>query len=316
MKQEIIFMIQKEEFYFNSTSGKTKIHAVRYIPKGEIKAILQISHGMVEYIERYESFALFLNSKGILVTGNDHLGHGKSVNSKDDLGYFAKEDGNRAVLYDLYQLTQITKEKYPDIPYFLLGHSMGSFYARQYLCEFGHELNGAIIMGTGCQPFLLVQAGRLLTSAAALFKGWRCRCSFINNIAFGSYNKHFEPARTTNDWLTKDTAIVDKYVADEYCNFIFTVNAYYNMFTGISRLYDKKLLSRMPKKLPVFFVAGEDDPVGDYGKGVLKAANMFKNAGMQNIKVKLYPTDRHEILNETDREHVYDDLYSWLVSLV
>ena len=309
-------MIQKEDFYFNSTSGNTKIHAVRYIPKGEIKAILQISHGMVEYIERYEAFASFLTSKGILVTGNDHLGHGKSVNSKDDLGYFAKEDGNRAVLYDLYQLTQITKEKYPDIPYFLLGHSMGSFYARQYLCEFGQELNGAIIMGTGCQPLLLVQTGRLLTSAAALFRGWRCRCGFINNIAFGSYNKHFEPARTTKDWLTKDTAIVDKYVADEYCNFMFTVNAYYNMFTGISRLYDKKLLSRMPKNLPVFFVAGEDDPVGDYGKGVLKAANMFKNAGMQNVKVKLYPTDRHEILNETDREQVYDDLYSWLISLV
>ena len=309
-------MALKEDFYFNSASGTTKIHAVRYIPDGEIRAILQISHGMVEYVERYESFALYLNSKGILVTGNDHLGHGKSINSKEELGYFAKKDGNHAVLYDLYQLTQITKEKYPDIPYFLLGHSMGSFYARQYLCEFGQELDGAIIMGTGCQPLPLVQIGRLLTSMVGLFAGWHCRCNFINNLAFGSYNKQFEPARTSKDWLSKDTAIVDKYVADEYCNFIFTVNAYYNMFTGISRLYNKKLLSRMPKSLPVFFVAGEDDPVGDYGKGVLKAVDMFKNIGMQNVKVKLYPTDRHEILNETDREQVYDDLYSWLNFLI
>ena len=309
-------MSRKEEFYYDSTSKTTKIHAVRYIPDGEIKAILQIAHGMVEYIERYEAFALYLNSKGFLVTGNDHLGHGQSVNSKEEWGYFAKDDGNRAVLCDVHKLTQITKKKYPDVPYFLLGHSMGSFYARQYLCEFGKELNGAIIMGTGCQPLALVQFGRLLTKTISLFKGWHYRCGLVNNIAFGSYNKHFEPARTTKDWLSKDTAIVDKYVADERCNFIFTLNAYYNMFTGISRLYDKNLLSRMPKDLPVFFVAGEDDPVGDYGKGVMKAVDMFKNIGMKNVSLKLYPTDRHEILDETDRDQVYQDLFSWLDTLV
>ena len=309
-------MAHKEEFYFTSTSGTTKIHAVRYLPDGEIKAILQIAHGMVEYIERYEAFALFLASKGFLVTGNDHLGHGKSINSKDDWGYFAKEDGNRAILCDMYQLTQITKERYPGVPYFLLGHSMGSFYTRQYLCTFGNELQGAIIMGTGCQPLALIQTGRLLTKMISLFKGWNYRSDFINNMAFGSYNKHFQPARTTKDWLTKDTAIVDKYVADECCNFIFTLNAYYNMFTGISRLYNKKLLSDMPKELPVFFVAGEDDPVGDYGKGVRKAVTMFQEIGMKHVSLKLYPTDRHEILNETDREQVYEDLYSWLNSLL
>ena len=150
----------------------------------------------------------------------------------------------------------------------------------------------------------------------SLFKGWNYRSDFINNMAFGSYNKHFQPARTTKDWLTKDTAIVDKYVADECCNFIFTLNAYYNMFTGISRLYNKKLLSNMPKELPVFFVAGEDDPVGDYGKGVRKAVTMFQEIGMKHVSLKLYPTDRHEILNETDRGQVYEDLYSWLNSLL
>lgn len=307
-------MAHKEDFYFNSASGTTRIHAVRYIPDGEIQAILQIAHGMVEYIERYENFALFLASKGFLVTGNDHLGHGKSINTKKDWGYFAKDNGNHAVLYDLYQLTQITKEKYPGIPYFILGHSMGSFYVRQYLGTFGHELNGAIIMGTGCQPFALVQTGKLVTSLVALFKGWHHRSKLVNSLAFGSYNKYFQPARTPKDWLSKDNAIVDEHVADELCNFTFTLNGYHTLFTTISRLYDKKLLSNMPKALPVFFVAGDDDPVGDFGKGVLKVVDMFKNIGMQNVKVKLYPTDRHEILNETDREQVYDDIYSWLIS--
>lgn len=309
-------MAHKEEFYYNSASGTTKIHAVRYIPDGEIRAILQIAHGMVEYIERYEDFALFLASKGFLVTGNDHLGHGKSINSEEDWGYFAKENGNQAVLYDLYQLTQITKENYPNIPYFILGHSMGSFYVRQYLGEFGKELDGAIIMGTGCQPLALVQTGRFITSFVAFFKGWHYRSKLVNSLASGSYNKHFEPARTPKDWLSKDTVTVDKHVADKFCNFIFTLNGYYNMFTGISRLYNKKLLSGMPKDLPVFFVAGEEDPVGDFGKGVLKVVDMFKNIGMQNVKVKLYPTDRHEILNETDREQVYNDLYTWLTSYI
>lgn len=309
-------MARKEEFYFTSASGTTKIHAIRYIPDGEVKAILQISHGMVEYIERYEDFALFLVSKGILVTGNDHLGHGKSVNSKEEWGYFAKENGNKAVLYDIYQLTQITKELYPNIPYFLLGHSMGSFYARQYIAEFGNELDGAIIMGTGCQPLALVQFGRFLITLISVFKGWNYRCTLVHNIAFGNYNTHFEPTRTTKDWLTKDTAIVDKYVADERCNFIFTLNAFYGMFTGISRLYDKKFLSHVPKNLPVFFVSGQEDPVGDYGKGVKKAAKMLENLGMKNIKIKLYPNDRHEILNETDRDQVYNDLYRWIQHLL
>lgn len=307
-------MVHKEIFYFNSASGTTKIHAVRYIPEGEIRAILQISHGMVEYVERYESFALFLASQGILVTGNDHLGHGKSINSRDDWGYFAKNDGNHAVLYDLYQLTQITKEKYPNIPYFILGHSMGSFYVRQYLGEFGQELDGAIIMGTGCQPLALIQAGRLVAAFVALFKGWHYRSKLVNKLAFGNYNQHFEPARTPKDWLSKDTALVDKHIADELCSFTFTLNGYYTLFTTISRLYSKKLLSAMPKDLPVFFVAGEDDPVGDFGKGVLKVVDMFKKTGMKNVTEKLYPTDRHEILNETDRQQVYNDLYNWMIS--
>lgn len=305
-------MGRKEEFCFTSSCGTTQIHAVIHIPDSKIRAILQISHGMVEFIDRYDDFAAFLNQHGILVAGNDHLGHGASINSKDDYGYFAEPDGNAAVLNDLHQLTQLIKQRYPDLPYFLLGHSMGSFYARQYLCEFSNELDGAIIMGTGGQPHLLVRMGRLLTSLLIAVKGPRYRSRLVDQMAFGGYNKRFEPARTDKDWLSKDEQMVDAYLADERCGFIFTLNAYHSMFSGIDRLYDKQFLQHMRKDLPVLFVSGEDDPVGDFVQGVRRVVKSFEEAGMQQLQLKLYPQDRHEILNETDRLDVYRDIWQWL----
>lgn len=305
-------MFTKETFYYDSTCGTARIHAVRYLPEGTPRAVLQITHGMCEFIERYEDFAAYLCEHGFVVTGNDHLGHGGSVTSPEAFGYFAEGDANAVVLADVHTLTTITKEAYPGLPYFLLGHSMGSFYARQYLGTYGDELTGAIVMGTGCQPQALVRAGKLITSLLAVFKGWRHRSRFVDNMAFGSYNKRFEPSRTPKDWLTKDTAIVDAYLADERCTFVFTLNAYHAMFSGIDRLYGKALLAAMPKDLPVLFTAGEDDPVGDFGAGVKRAAAMFRECGMTNVQEKLYPGDRHEILNETDRAQVYADMLAWL----
>lgn len=304
--------MKKEEFRFDSTSGICKIRAVRYIPDGKIKGILQISHGMQEFIDRYDGFATYLCEKGYLVTGNDHLGHGGSINSEDDLGFFAEKNGNKAVLDDIHKLTSITKELYPNKNYFLLGHSMGSFYARQYLCEYGNELNAAIIMGTGHQPLQVVQAGMVACRMFALVRGWHYRSHAVNAMAFGSYNKKFKPARTKEDWLTRDTAIVDWYINEPKCNYIFTLNGFYNMFFGISRLHDKKLLNSIPKNMPILFVSGEDDPVGDFGKGVKAAAKSIIDVGCNNVEIKLYPNDRHEILNELDKLDVYKDLYNWL----
>ncbi|MBR3751724.1 MAG: alpha/beta fold hydrolase, partial [Ruminiclostridium sp.] len=184
-------MAKMETFYFDSHGPGRKIHAVRYLPEGQPKAILQITHGMVEYIQRYDDFARWLTQRGFLVTGHDHLGHGGSIRTKDDYGYFADRDANATVLADVHRLTQLTKEAYPGLPYFLLGHSMGSFYARQYLCQYGQELDGAIIMGTGCQPRMLVRAGKLLTSLVAAVKGWHHRSKLVTSVAFGSYNKRF-----------------------------------------------------------------------------------------------------------------------------
>ncbi|HIT91065.1 MAG TPA: alpha/beta fold hydrolase [Candidatus Merdenecus merdavium] len=302
----------KEEFYYKSQDGKTKIHGVRWIPEDHIKGILQISHGMVEYIQRYEGFAIFLAQQGILVTGNDHLGHGYSVTTKEDFGYFHEFEGNRILIRDIHQLRKITQDKYPNVPYFMLGHSMGSFLLRQYLCMYGKGLSGAMIMGTGQQPKIAVQCGIFLSIILSKIKGERYRSKFLRAITFDVFNKSVKGNRTSCDWISTDEAVVDAYLADEMCQFTFTLNAYYHMFTGMLYLYDKKHLEKMPKDLPIFFLSGSEDPVGGFQKGVLKAISSFVSVGMEQVQYNFYKGDRHEILNEKDRDTVYQDIYQWL----
>lgn len=284
------------------------------LPGGRPRAVLQMTHGMVEYIGRYEELALWLAGQGIASVGHDHLGHGGSVNSKEDYGYFGRPDGNRLLLDDLYKVTCWARAlpELAGLPWFLLGHSMGSFYARQYLCEHGGELSGAILMGTGWQPKAAVLGGRVLCHLLAAFKGWHYRSQLVDKMAFGSYNRSFEPGRTSKDWLNRDPAEVDKYLAEERCTFRFTLNGYDSMFTGLARLCDKKLLARVPKELPVLFLSGDDDPVGERGKGVRKAARSLQEAGVRQVEVKLYPGARHELLVELNRQEVFADIGSFI----
>ena len=304
-------MTNLTEFTFLSSDGKTRLHAMQWLPEGTPRAVLQISHGVAEHIGRYDGFARYLNEQGLAVVGHDHLGHGGSIRTKADYGYFAQPDGNRAVLDDLHAVTALTKQLYPGVPYFLLGHSMGSFYARQYLCEWGSELSGAIIMGTGFQPKALVQLAKTICRVLAVFFGWQHRSKLVASLSFTGYNKGLE-GRTPQDWLNRDAAEVDKYRADERCMFTFTLNAYYSMFTGILRLYDPAVLARMPKDLPLLFLAGDADPVGEQGKGVQRAIDSLKAAGVQNIQKKLYPGARHELLMELNRQEVMADIAHWL----
>ena len=255
--------------------------------------------------------AEYLAARGILVTGHDHLGHGGSIRTKADYGYFAQPDGNRAVLDDLHAVTALTKQLYPGVPYFLLGHSMGSFYARQYLCEWGDELDGAIIMGTGFQPKALVATARTLCRVLAVFFGWEHRSKLVANLSFLGYNRGLE-GRTPQDWLNRDQAEVDKYRADERCMFTFTLNAYYSMFTGILRLYDPAVLAGVPKDLPLLFLAGDADPVGERTAGVRRAIQSLRDAGVGNIESKFYPGARHELLVETNKAEVFADIAGWL----
>lgn len=305
-------MIEVREFTYPSADRVTQIHAMQWIPDQKCTGILQIVHGMQEFIERYDAFARYLCSCGIMVVGNDHLGHGSSVRSDEYYGYFADKNPNRVVLSDIRYLHRQIQEANPNVPYLMLGHSMGSFLVRQYLCMHGSRLDGAIIMGTGWHSKEETALGKALCSLIAKRKGWMYRSPMITKMAMGSYNNRFEPARTKFDWLTRDEDIVDAYRHDKRTQFTFTLNGYYMLFTSLHYLTQSVNLRRMPKDLPVLFISGEMDPVGNFGLGVRSAMASFRTMGMRNVECILYPNDRHEVLNELNRQEVYEDIFDWM----
>ena len=258
----------------SSRPGAT-LNVLLCLPEGRPRAVLQMTHGMVEYIGRYEQLACWLADRGVAAVGHDHLGHGGSVVSREEYGYFGRPDGNRLLLDDIHRVTRWAKAlpELEGLPWFLLGHSMGSFYARQYLCEYGGELQGAILMGTGWQPRAAARAGRALCHLLAAFHGWRYRSKLVDSMAFGGYNRSFRPARTSKDWLNRDEKEVDRYL---------------------------------------LFLSGDDDPVGERGRGVQKAAQSLRDAGMRRVEVKLYPGARHELLVELNRQEVFADIGSFI----
>ena len=302
----------RDEFYFPSKDGNTEIHTIEWKPEGEVKAVLQICHGMVEYIRRYDEFAQFLCGEGYYVVGNDHLGHGKSIQAKSEYGFFNEKYGNACVLGDMHTLRQRTEKKYPGVPYFMLGHSMGSSLLRQYIQMYGNGLSGAVLMGTVADhKKAALLFGKRLCRVMAAFRGWHYRSKMVDNLVLGAYNKKFKPARTRADWITSDNENLDMYVADPLCSFMSTVNAYYNVFSGMIGIQRKESVYMIPKGLPVLFVSGADDPVGEFGKGVRKIYEKYCAAGIRDVTLRLYTGDRHEILNETDRDQVYKDLLGW-----
>ena len=306
-------MVKKQNFYFKSSNKTDRVHGICWIPQNkQVKAVLQIAHGMVEYIDRYDGFARFLCEKGYVVTGNDHIGHGDSVKSPEGWGYFSESEGFENILGDMRKIQNQFSQKYPDVPYYILGHSMGSFMTRAYLMKYGKTVSGAIIMGTGNQPLPVAMFGHVLTHMIAAVKGWHYRSAFVNKMAFGSYNKKFQPSRTDFDWLTRDTDIVDAYIAEPRCQFVFTLNGYHELFRALIYIGKKKNIEKLPKDLPVLFISGSKDPVGGFGSGVDKVCESWENAGMSAVSLKLFEDGRHEILNEVNRDEVYEYLYEWL----
>lgn len=307
-------MIRKEEFYFDSRDRQNKIHAVKWIPDVEKPVcIFQIVHGMAEHIERYDEFAGFLAEKGILVVGEDHLGHGKSVPEGGRYGYFCEEDAASVLVRDVHRLKKIMQEQYPGILYLIMGHSMGSFITRNYLFNYGSGIDGAVIVGTGMQSKFTLMAARTVTAVQKVFCGSRHVGKFIDKASFGKFNDRFRPARTAFDWLSRNEENVDRYIADPLCGFVFTLNGFAALFKLIHNCYDAGKLEKMPKQLPVLLVSGADDPVGNYGKSVEKVYRSYQEIGMQNVQMRLYEKDRHELLNEIDREQVYGDIYRWIL---
>ena len=245
----------RDEFYFPSKDGNTEIHTIEWKPEGKVRAVLQISHGMVEYVRRYDEFAQYLCDRGYYVVGNDHLGHGKSVQSKSEYGFFNEKYGNACVLGDMHTLRQRTMKKYPDVPYFMLGHSMGSTLLRQYIQMYGNGLSGVILMGVVADHAkAAIVFGKRLCRIMAVFRGWHYRSRLVDDMVMGSFNKKFKPARTRADWITSDQEHLDAYVSDPLCSFMFTVNAYYSMFAGMLFMRKKESIYMIPKGLPVFFM--------------------------------------------------------------
>lgn len=304
----------KVEFTFMSKDGRTPVHAVRWVPEsGNCRAILQIIHGMTEFIERYEPFAKYLAEHDILVVGHDHIGHGQSVLTKKDWGFFAHGNPAAILLQDMHKLRKIMQKEYKGVPYFMLGHSMGSFLLRSYLSSRGKGLSGAIVMGTGFTDPRMSQAGIALTNLLSKVYGWRHRSGLLTRIALGS-NKRFDMTgkHPENSWLTRDEKIAKWYYKHPACTYVFTLNGYRALFETVKHSCRQENADRIRKKLPLLLVSGADDVVGDYGKGVKKAREMYRKAGIEDLKMVLYKNDRHEILNELDRDKVFADLLGWM----
>lgn len=304
--------MKKTELYIKSTNNVNNLHIIIWEPK-EINAIVQISHGMIEYIDRYDRFAKFLNSKGILVVGNDHLGHGLSVKDDDELGYFTTNKKSATLVEDLYKITQEIKSKYGyEVPYFVLGHSMGSFIIRRYIMTYGDKIDGCIIVGTGSQSGIILKSGQIVLKILKAFKGDKFRSRLVEKMAFGAYNKKFKPVNTKSDWISRDKEIVNKYINDRYCTFLFTLNGYEVLFDMLEFIQKPINISKIPKQLPLFFVSGDMDPVGNYGKAVKRIYEIYKINKIEDIDIKLYKDYRHEVLNELGYENVYKDIYNWI----
>jgi len=284
-------------------------------PEGGVKAVVQLSHGMCEYALRYAPYAEHLASRGVVFAGSDHLGHGKLAEEDGTLGYIADDDGPSMLVEDLHTFTGILKERYPGVPVILLGHSMGSFVCRLYLASYAGELDGAIIMGTG-GPDAPAGLGRFVASTIAVFKGTRHHSKFLRSLAFSGYNKRCGKDEGPNAWLSVDKENVKKYDEDPLCGFLFTVGGYYDLFTMLGEVSTQEWAKSIPVDLPLLLVSGSDDPVGGYGKGVGKVASMLAGEGAKRMTVKLFPGDRHEILNETDREEVMSYIDGWIDSVL
>ncbi|MCM1035128.1 MAG: alpha/beta hydrolase [Paludibacter sp.] len=300
----------KQEFYLISTDATQRLHAIVWEPDNAPIAVLQIVHGMVEYIDRYDAFARFLVEQGYAVIGHDHLGHGLSAENKDNFGHFSDNEGAETLVQDIYLLTQEGKRRFPNCPHLIMGHSMGSFFTRKYLTEYSHKIDGAIIMGTGYVPAYVARFGKAVAGLIGWIKGKRYHSDLVTKLFMHGNETPFKEEGKFG-WLSRSKSNQATYAADPLCNFTFTVGAYCDFFDCMIALDRKKNFDNIRKDLPVLLVAGSDDPVGG-GKAALSVERDLQAIGLTDTELHIYPDARHEILNEDEREQVYADILNWL----
>ena len=298
-----------------STDSKNNLNVIIWETEKEPIGVLQIVHGMAEYIDRYDNFAKYMTEQGFNVIGHDHLGHGHSVSDEHDYGFFAEENGDKIIIEDMHSVTKYAREKWEELPNFILGHSMGSFCLRQYLTKYSNDVFGAIIMGTGWIPSAAALLGKTIATNTCKSKGSHTVNPLLIKLTIEPYNKPFAPARTNCDWLSRDEKQVDLYVKDKLCGFDFTAGAYKDFFTILEKIAKNRQLIGMRKSLPILITSGSVDPVG--GKKACEKLNaQYKRCGIDDVTLKLWENDRHEILNELDKSDVYQYIYNWLKSKI
>lgn len=308
-KKGVLEMIKKE-YTYKSASGICDIKAWQWAPEGEVKAVIQMHHGMAEHCTRYESWINDFVGRGYAIFMNDMLGHGESNEDRELLGYFGDNDGYKNILADAKTLTDIAKSEYPDKKFMIAGHSMGSLAMRCYINEYGCDFDGAIFIGTA-GPTPLAKAGIPIMKAVGAIKGKKHHSQFLNNISLGAYDKPFEH-RTHYDWGMRDTEEVDKYVADDLCGFLFTVAGYMDLSKLVVKCNADEWYRNVSVDVPILLTSGDMDPVGNYGKGVRQVYQKLLETGHNKVTLKLYHEARHEILNELNKAEVYDDINKWI----
>lgn len=281
-------------------------------PVEQPKAVVQLVHGMAEHIARYDATAQALNAAGFAVVGHSHLGHGEPAPIK---GFFADKGGWDKLIEDVHAVRKATEKQYPGVPYFLLGHSMGSFVVRTYCLKYEAGLAGVVLSGTGHYEKQLLTAACTVCRVLCLLGQGRKPSKLVAKMVSSGNTAGFDDVQTPFDWLSRDREVVAKYIADPLCGFRFTASAYGDMFGGLTRLYPEKL-GTMEKDIPVYLLSGDKDPVGANGEGVKKVAEEIRAVGVKDVTVKLYPDARHEMFNELNREEVWADLISWLESKI
>lgn len=306
-----------EHFTFKSADRKTDVHAYVWMPvtRARPRAVIQLSHGMCEYVTRYDEWARRFTDAGYVFCGNDHLGHGQTAGGLENLGYTVARGGADFLVEDLHTMTAWIRKRFPGVPIVLYGHSMGSFAARLYLSRYGNELDAALLSGTA-GPEKPTGVALALTHRIARKEGDRARNRFLTSLAFGSYNKHYRQENDPVSWLTRDPAVREAYRNDPYCTFTFTAAGYDTLFSLLSAVSAKEWAKKVPAGLPVFLFAGDGDPVGNYGRGVLKVAARLKKAGCADVRCKIYPGGRHELHNETCRDEVFGDITAFLADVL
>lgn len=306
----------KRENKFLSADKKTMIHYTIWEPENKIKGIVQLTHGMTEYMKNYQDIADFLCRNKLLVIGHDQLGHGRSVSGPEELGYFKNKNSVDILVDDMHTLMKTAKSQYPDVPYFLLGHSFGSFLARIFAGTYGNEISGLILTGTGNADVKKVKHALKLIRAVRITKKADYRSRIVLKNIFGPYSARIENPQNMYEWICRDENFVDDYLNDPLNNYIYTLNGFFTLLYAVLKMQEEEIVNSTPENLPILLLSGSEDPVGDYSQKVSEVYDLYKSHDAKDVTIKIYNGARHNILQETNKEEVMEDCRKWIMDKI